>query len=231
MEDYVQAALGSRLPSMTFLEHLECDIIYSDRTWLTHDHFVDYFKEGQRLKKTYGDSIKIQLGVELGYNPTAVVETTDFLNKFPFEHIGLSYHFYFDGNKHLNMFSKRQHNITKLTETGTENILNEYFTGLLDAISLLPCDKVCHLDAALRHVPDISLTAYHHHQITTLLDTMKEKNIALEINTSGYEHRSHPYPMENIIRQAATKQIPLIAGSDAHRPEQVGRFFDRLHFV
>jgi histidinol phosphatase-like PHP family hydrolase len=32
----------------------------------------------------------------------------------------------------------------------------------------------------------------------------------------------------DIIRQAAAMGIPLLAGSDAHHPRQVGRFFDRL---
>jgi len=57
---------------------------------------------------------------------------------------------------------------------------------------------------------------------------MKEKGAALEINTSGFTIRKEPYPCKKIIRSAIDSGIPLVAGSDAHRPEHVGRFFDRL---
>ncbi|MCI5150441.1 MAG: hypothetical protein D3916_13830, partial [Candidatus Electrothrix sp. MAN1_4] len=52
-------------------------------------------------------------------------------------------------------------------------------------------------------------------------------NIALEVNTSGYELRPHPYPSFELIRKSQQLGIPLIIGSDAHKPEQVGRYFTR----
>ena len=230
MEEYVLTAIQLGLPSITFLEHLECGIIYDHRTWLTADHFDCYFREGQRLKKKFSSSIEIRLGTELGYNPFAVNELQTMLDSFPFEHIGLSYHFFFDGTRHCNVVSRRSENITALRDVGIERVLDGYFSGLLDAVSLLPCDKICHLDAVLRHLPGLRLAPQHHGQIVKLLDYISRKGIALEVNTSGYDLRSYPYPMEQIINQARRKNIQLIAGSDAHRPEQIGRYFDRLSF-
>ncbi len=228
MEDFVQAAINQGLESMTFLEHLECGIISNHRTWLTAEHFKEYFRQGKQLQKKYAGRITVRLGVEIGYNPAAVPQLRDMLARFPFEHAGLSYHFYFDGSNHLNMVSRRQENLDALAAVGTNRVLEEYFSGLIQACGELQCDKICHLDAALRHMPGLSLNAHHREQIEQLLLLMQKKKIALEVNTSGIELRSQPYPSADIIERAHELGIPLIAGSDAHRPDQVGRCFKQL---
>jgi histidinol-phosphatase (PHP family) len=228
MEEYVQVALAKGLRSMTFLEHLECGLIYEQQLWLTEELFCQYFEEGERLKKQYAGQIEVRLGVEIGWNALAADELLAALARFPFEHRGLSCHFYFDGSRHLNMLSSRQEHIDALTEVGAEKVLDAYFASLIEACGQIPCDKLCHLDAALRHLPDIRLTAGHHEQIRQLLELMRGKGIALEVNTSGWAVRPAPYPAPAIIRQAAEMGIALIPGSDAHYPQHVGRWFERL---
>jgi histidinol-phosphatase (PHP family) len=228
MEDYVQAALNKGFRSLTFLEHLECGLLYEQQIWLTPDLFTIYFQEGERLQKQYAGRISIRLGVEIGWNAVAVDELRAVLARFPFEHRGLSCHFYFDGSCHLNLLSSREQHINALRALNPEMILENYFNSLLHACATIPCDKLCHLDAALRHLPDIRLTDRHQEQISDVLRLLRKKGIALEVNTSGYEIRPRPYPSLEITRQAAAMGIPLIAGSDAHHPRQVGRFFNRL---
>jgi histidinol-phosphatase (PHP family) len=228
MEDYVQAALKKGLRSMTFLEHLECGLLYEQQLWLTPDLFAEYFAEGERLRKKYADTITVRLGVEIGWNAAAVDELRVALARFPFEHRGLSCHFYFDGSRHLNLLSSRQEHIDALAAIGPEPVLEAYFASLIEACQAIPCDKLCHLDAALRHLPPFHLSARHRRLISQLLQTMRCNDIALEINTSGYEIRPQPYPVFEIIQEAAAMGIPLILGSDAHHPSQVGRHFERL---
>ena len=227
MEEYVTAAIDKGLRSLTFLEHLECGLSYAPRIWLTPEVFQQYFEEGGRLQEKYAEQITIRLGAEIGYNPTAVDETLAMLAAFPFAHRGLSCHFYFDGTEHLNMLSRRTDHIKQMDELGTEQILDTYFSNLIQGCQDIPCDKLCHLDAALRHNTPV-LTAHHYTLIKELFAVMLEKNIALEVNTSGYELRPHPYPAFALIQQARQLGISLIIGSDAHSPEQVGRFFERV---
>lgn len=228
MEEYVLSAINKGLSAMTFLEHLEIGITYSRQTWLTPELFRKYFREGQRLQQQYDGRIRIRLGVEVGYNPEAVAQLQKMITSFPFEHIGLSYHFIRRGNRHLNLLSRRKENINALLEAGTETLLNDYFQGLINACNHIPCDKVCHLDAALRYLSEISFTTHHLELINKLLQTMQRLNIALEINTAGFDIRSSPYPSSTIINQARSLNIPLIAGSDAHHPDQVARHFNLL---
>ena len=58
MEEYVLAAIDRGLTSITFLEHLEEEIHYFERTWLTKDNFTCYFREGERLRKKHQGQIR-----------------------------------------------------------------------------------------------------------------------------------------------------------------------------
>ena len=128
--------------------------------------------------------ITVSLGAEIGYNPGAVDDLLAMLDAFPFAHRGLSCHFFFDGREHLNMLSRRTDHIKKIAEFGTEPILDAYFRNLIQGCQDIPCDKLCHLDAALRHntrhnAP--ALTAYHYDLIDELFTVMLKNNIALGI--------------------------------------------------
>lgn len=228
MEEYVLAALERGFTAITFLEHLEAGISYIERTWLTDTDFASYFREGERLRKKYRDRLTIRLGVEVGFNPLAVDGLRASLARYPFELVGISYHFFFDGRHHLNMFSRRPENIAALSALGTDRILSSYFTGLQEAVRALDGQVLCHLDAGLRHLPGLRFTSGHQGQIDQLLSLLREKKMLLEINTSGFALRGEPYPSRSILNRALALGIPLTAGSDAHQPGQVGRYFDRI---
>jgi histidinol-phosphatase (PHP family) len=228
MEDYVLAALDKGLRSIIFLEHLEEQTVYFERTWLTDAHFSYYFTEGKRLQDKYGDRLTIKLGVEIGFNPQAIESLREKIARYPWEHIGLSYHYYYTGTEHLNMVSRRRENIDKLAALGADKIITDYFSGLIQGISSLDCHTVCHLDAVMRHCPEIRFTSSHRQQIDRILELLEEKNMSLEINTSGFALRGEPYPGKAILKKAVESNIPLLAGSDAHHPDQVARYFDRL---
>jgi len=228
MEEYVLAAIANDLETIVFLEHLEAGIRYFERTWLTEENFSYYFKEGERLQKKYRGRLSIKLGVEVGFNPLAADILQKKLAHYPWDMIGLSYHFFFDGRQHLNMVSRRRENIEALLAAGADKVIEDYFSSLTEAVALLDCQVLCHLDAVMRHCPGLQFSPSHWEQLDRLLALVKAKKMALEINTSGFALRNEPYPSPPILRKAFRLGIPLTVGSDAHRPDQVGRYFDRL---
>ncbi len=228
MVEYVESAIALGLHQITFLEHLEVEIHYDHRTWLRDEDFDVFFGEGKRLAEKYSDRILIKLGLEVGLNPRAMDTINQQLLRYPWDTIGLSYHFYHHNGRHYNMVSRRHENLAALAEIGQDSVISDYFSVLIHGVRSLPCSVVCHLDAVLRHFPHRRFNRSHLLQIDTLLALMKEKGTALEINTSGFAIRDEPYPCKKIIRSAIESGLPLVAGSDAHRPKDVGRFFDRL---
>lgn len=228
MEEYVQAAIRRGLKTLNFLEHLETDILYPHRTWLSEDDFAYYFEEGARLRERYQDRIEVRLGAETGFNPAAAQQTRARLGSLPFQRIGLSCHFFWHEGEHLNLLSRRRHSLDRLAAIGPDRIITSYFQTLREGIEELDCDVLCHLDAVLRHLPGVAFNTGHRRQISALLARMRERNVALEINTSGIDYRGTPFPAAWIITEARDLGVRLEAGSDAHQPEEVGRYFDQL---
>jgi histidinol-phosphatase (PHP family) len=228
MEEYVAMAVQRGLARIVFLEHLETEILYQPRCWLEDVDFADYFEQGTALKQRFQGVIDVQLGAETGFNPAAVGHIRERLARFPYDRIGLSCHFFRHEATHLNLLSRRRQSLDQVAAIGADQVVTAYFDSLTKAVKVLDCDVLCHLDAVLRHFPGIEFNKAHHRQILTLLDGMQEKGVALEINTSGFDYRGFPFPAPWIITEALRRGIPLLAGSDAHQPQEVGRYFQQL---
>lgn len=228
MEEYVETAVQRGLATIVFLEHLETDICYQPCSWLEDEDFAYYFAEGERLKRCYQERIEVRLGMEVGVNSAATPMIQQRLARYPVERVGLSCHFYNHGGTHLNLLSRRRQSLDLLAEIGADTVVATYFDALIEAVALLDCDVLCHLDAVLRHLPGIQFNAYHRRQILALLDGMQARGVALEINTSGFDYRGSAFPAPWIVAEAMQRGIPLQAGSDAHQPSEVGRHFERL---
>jgi histidinol-phosphatase (PHP family) len=233
MEDYVRAAVERGLSEIVFLEHLEVGIRYRQVNWLTEEDFDYYQAEGERLQALYAGRIRIVLGVEAGYNPRMAQQIKDWLMARRWDRIGISYHYMPlpDMDEDLNMLTRAADVIERASRYGGERILDNYFAGLYRAVSELsglPGTALCHVDAALRYLPGLSFTEKHLAAIEALLRLVKDKGMALEINTSGLAIRGEVFPSLAILRQALALGIPLVAGSDAHNPNEVGRFFKEL---
>lgn len=229
MEDYVLTGINKGLCEIIFLEHLENGIDYFETTWLTEEDFDYYYSEGLRLRKKYADRIRVGIGVEVGYNPERTESILSHLERRHWDRVGISCHFIrLPGvDHHINLLSRKQVNINLARRAGISRILDSYFETLREAVLRIPANVLCHLDAALRYV-DHTFSQTHLDKIDALLQAVQQRGMALEINTSGIPIRGMPFPAHNIIKQALAYNIPLVAGSDAHAPQDVGRHFGEL---
>ena len=230
MDEYVIAAIDAKLHHICFLEHMEEGIENRRVTWLSEADFDAYFAEGKRLQEKYKESIAIGLGVEVGYNPECSKQLAKRLSRRQWDRIGISCHFYRPSpeSPHLNLVSKTPSQLFKLTRKEARQVEQWYYRSLLEAVTQLPGTVLCHIDAALRYHPERSAIEPPYHLIDTLLNAVKKKNMALEVNTSGMAVRGEVFPAKQIASMALQKNIPLVAGSDAHSPEDVGNHFHRL---
>lgn len=230
MEEYVVAAISRGLNKITFLEHLEQGINSAEKMWLSEDEFDRYFEEGTKLKAQYASKIDIGLGVECGYNPDAKSDICKRLKQRQWDAIGISCHFLKVGDqeRHVNLFSSKPANLELAQKIGPNRLISRYFSTLAEAVQELPGTKVCHLDGVLRFLPNLELQPDNHDQIEYLLNIIQKNKMALEVNTSGFAIRQMQFPATSILTRAISLKIPLVLGSDAHKPENVGNFFDRF---
>ena len=231
MEDYVISAIEKGLEEIFFLEHMEEGIQAERITWLSEEDFDRYFIDGLRLRKKYGDRITIGLGVEVGFNPTHVESLLARIHNRPWDRIGVSLHFlrYQQSKPHLNLVSKRDPHLSRLNITEAAAIEREYYRQLREAVDLLPGKVVCHIDGVLRYYPQRHKLEPPWDLIDILLDAIAEKGVALEVNTSGHAIRNEVFPGKTILQKALARKIPLVAGSDAHKPDDIGYGFDNLN--
>lgn len=230
MEDYVKAAISKGLGRIIFLEHLEEGINASFRTWLTEADFDHYFEQGHELQHRYRGQIEIGLGAEVGYNPNCVDTIIERLNRRTWDLIGLSCHFCkIPGhNEHLNLLSRRKKNFAIIEEYGCEKMLSHYFNALIEGVQKIPAQVLCHLDAGLRHQPRLSINDRHREQINILFREVKLAGMSVEINTSGFDYRNQQFPATEFLRKARKSGISFTAASDAHKPSEVGRHFEKI---
>ena len=118
---------------------------------------------------------------------------------------------------------------------GEENGLKRYFETTYEQLKNLgeiQIDTVGHLDYITRYLPS-GYAFYHYEKYVELIDEILkiilERNIILEINTSGYKNGGiMPNPCFEIIkrfRELGGENI--IFGSDAHDISRVAADFDR----
>lgn len=229
MEEYVLSAIQLGLREIIFLEHMEEGIKSPIITWLSEEDFDLYFTEGQRLKEKYRQQIEVKLGVELGYNAEYRQTLLARIKARNWDKISISYHFYpVSGEPHINLLSRSPQNSIRIRQRSPHHIAITYLEGLIDAVQFFPGHSLSHLDAALRHIPEVNFAQHHLPLVTQLLEAVKSKGMSLELNASGYEYQADCFPEKTIISLAKKMGIPFVAGSDAHRPQDVGRHFNRL---
>jgi len=230
MEDYVLAALNKGLQRIVFLEHMEEGIVIPQSSWLTEDDFDYYFSEGKRLQHKFSGKIEIGLGVECGYNPACKEKLLERLERRSWDQIGISCHFLKIAGEenHLNLLSSKPESVARANQYYSSELFSRYLDILLEAVTELNGTVLCHLDAAFRWVSDHVLTDEHYHKIDELLAAAASKQMALEINTSGVTIREEPFPNSRIIALAQKHGMPILLGSDAHKPADVGNYFDQF---
>ena len=125
---------------------------------------------------------------------------------------------------------------TDMSNFSSEEIhtfIYDYFSDMIGMIDAFDFDILTHLTLPLRYLngnykkgADISP---YSETIEVILQKIIQKNIALEINTSGIDARYGDFlPHKEIIKKYKSMGGELITiGSDAHAPERVGYAFDK----
>jgi histidinol-phosphatase (PHP family) len=71
--------------------------------------------------------------------------------------------------------------------------------------------------------------AWYHALVLEAIDAVAAASMGVEINLAGYDHpAAAPYPSPWIVAECRRRGIPIILSSDAHRPENIGRNFERM---
>jgi len=178
----------------------------------------DYIARVQQAREEH-PSLAIKLGLEVDYLPGQEDWVRELAARHPWD--------YFIGSVHYISDSWAIDHPAQLSQWKSREPL-EVWTGYFERLTLAAesglFDIIGHADLCKKFAiyPREDCTPL----VTKLLEAMKRRGLALELNTAGLRKDCKEiYPSPHIVQLAADLGVPITFGSDAHAPEEVGLNF------
>jgi histidinol-phosphatase (PHP family) len=220
MERYIQSAIDLGLREICFLDHLTIQKTDPGLS-MTPEEVPYYFHAVQVLKQKYRKEISIKAGLEVDFNPVVTDFFQDIIETFAFDVIAASLHFP-DGLDIVSHRSAWRHG-----EKDVDDVYELYFDHLKKMLDYRYFDMICHIDLIKKfgRKPSRSFDK----EFDAILSIIKDKNVTVEVNTSGYDHPvGDTYPSLDILKKCHEQGIRITLGSDAHHPANVGKHYERV---
>lgn len=214
--EYAQAALDAGLSGITFTDHIPMPAWY-DAPWrMRRDQLGQYVEMVQEAQQEFAGRLYVGLGLEADFHPGTERYVEEVLAAHPWDYVIGSVHYLgawgFDNPEYVDEYERRD--LGQLYRHYYALVEGAARSGLFDSLGHLDLPKKFgHRDpegtAALR-----------------LLDTVAALGLSLDYNTAGERKPvGEAYPSPDLLKAAASRNIPLVLGSDAHQPPEVGYRF------
>lgn len=183
-----------------------------------------YFQVWTSLQEAYDGRLVIRIGLELDEFAHYPKESNCLVHTYPWDFIIGSTHDLEKGT--LRTYLR--------TYKNQEKAITAYYDALYQALAVGDFDVLAHFDLIKRYIVDEGYAMMDdngfHPQIDQIFALLIEREIALEVNTSGlYQACQDSFPSLALLRryyQAGGRLITL--ASDAHKPADLARGFDRM---
>ena len=218
MEAYIRQGIAAGLSEICFLDHLTLHERGRHMSMAPSDVPL-YYQTIRRLGQTYKNDIQVKAGLEIDYDPENLSEIKKIIQPYDFDVIGGSVHFI----DKMNIVSSKD---TKLREQETIDVIcADYLFLMEEMIENMAIDIICHLDITKKFGRRPSAAVKE--KFEDVLSKIRYKNLAVELNTSGFNHAANEfYPDPDLLKKCFENNIRVTLGSDAHAPGQVARHFD-----
>ncbi len=232
--EYVESAIQKGMKEMCFTDHLGRYYITKSQKKRYWDWGMDkseltlYLAELEEIRNLYKNHITIRIGLEIDYIEGAEDLLMPLIDSYPFDFLLGSIHCLPTfGWKHIAKYSKEN----------MGQIFEEYFRIAKAAISSGIFSSLAHLDFIWRYAkwPEEKTTKIFKN-IEEVVQTASSQNTAIEINSNGYLW-SQIYtikggdPFTILLENIQKYHTPVTIGSDAHKPEFVGKVFNEMAFM
>ena len=213
-EEYAAQAVKAGLKGIIFTCHCPMPDGFWPTVRMSESELDVYVALVQRTAAAYKGKLDVCLGLESEYFPGYEKWLETLHQRASFDYILGAVHW--QAKEYLNKF-----------ETGTiENFRRSYFENLALSAETGLYDCLAHPDLVKNYHPDSWCFAIIKNTVTTVLDRIAKTGVAMELNTSGLNKSySEMNPGNEMLRMMAERKIPIVIGSDAHKPVRVGEHF------
>lgn len=219
-EAYVQTAIERGLEEIGFNDHLPMLKYWRPDYSMALAQLPGYIRQVHELQHQHAD-ISIKLGIEADYyTPAEEPATRALLAQYPFDYVYGSVHFLDDWafDDPMRVAEWETHDVNDVYE--------RYFVILEQAVRSQLFDILGHMDLVKKfgHRPTCDVRDAVEHVVRACQDT----GMAIEINTAGLRKPvKEIYPAPEILELIRQYHVPIVLGSDAHAPHEVGSDFER----
>lgn len=232
INDYAKRAIELNLDLIGFSDHFPYEFLqgiehipYEEYGMLLTE-IESYISGVESLKSICEGMIDIKVGFELDFIEYQVSAHKKFLNKYikKLDYVLGSVHilqgkhglFAFDDSRFLHNYDLYDN---------VEDLYLDYYHTLQNMITSTEFNFniISHFDLPKKFnkLPENSEKV--NDQVIKILELVKKKNLVMEVNSSGLRKPiKEQYPSENILRKMYELDIPLLLGSDAHHPDELG---------
>lgn len=234
-EEMVISAIGKGFRRIAITDH--CPLPFENEYATRIDDLPQYLAELRYLQNKYSKKIEILSGIELDYLPTEM----DWIRKIGsagFDYIIGSVHFTYDKNsdKYLESDAGQegvQEIIDRVFAGDVKSFCKNYFQSIEAIAESGLYNTIGHFDLIKKYNKNNCLfdetEGWYSELVCVALDKIKESDMQMDLNTSGFDRPvGVQYPSDWIIRAAIERGIEFVPGSDAHRAENIGRNFNRI---
>lgn len=242
IEDYVKVAIEKNFKEIGISDHFPLGAILEDpqfaeiikRASMEVKEFSNYIKEIKSLKEKYKDQIKVLISTEVNFATpgSALTRQKQVLEPFMDDIdylLGAIHDIKWHESPILIMDPREASEALK--KYGFEKINLEYINKLIKLVDTNFFDVIAHFDnqrvLMCPNKPQYAENTWQ--KLLDLLDKIKNKGMAIEVNTSGtLKGLDSQFPDDEIIKEIIRRDIPLMLGSDAHSPEYIGYMFEEF---
>jgi len=242
IEDYVKFAIEKDLTEIGITDHFPLGAIIDDpqfndiikRASMEINEFPNYVQEIKRLKEKYKNKIRILISTELNFATPGRALTSQkrilepYMDQFDYL-LGAIHDIKWHESEVIILDPRESSEAQE--KYGPEKIIMEYIKKVVKLVDTEYFDVIAHFDnhrVLFRpNTPHYSQNTWQ--KLLNLLDKIKNRGMAIEINTSGtLKGIGSQFPSDEIVKEIILREIPLLLGSDAHRPEKIGYMFEEF---
>ena len=238
-EKYAEEAIKNHGYALGFSSH--APFLYETKWAMKHDKLGEYIGTINQFKKTYGNKIDINLGLEIDYIP-GVIGPSDFKDNTDLDYIIGAIHFisqYPDG-KYWGIDGAKEEfakGLEIIFNNDIKKTVKAYYDLVQQMILKDKPDIIGHIDIIKKNNKGNYFFSeeeeWYRNNVLETLQYVKDSGCIVEINTRGVTTKRTDtlYPSVWILEEMYKMDIPVTISSDAHKPEEVYAYFNQTAII
>lgn len=219
VEEYVAEAKRKGLEEIGFSDHLPFVTHRDPQYTMAMEELPEYHRDIETARARHKD-LTIKIGVEADYMEGKTDEIAKLVAAYPYDFVIGSVHFIkkwaFDDPREKAQWENAD----------VDMVYRRYYDLLQACAKTRVYDIMGHVDLVKKfgHRSTEDMTD----QVEAAAKAFKDNGVALEINTSGLRKPvKEIYPHLSLLKIYRKHGVPIVFGSDAHAPGDVGADFDK----